>query len=132
VLSYRYDGQLFSYCLHSFNSVFSANSMLCTVLFCSSVANLDNVILCTDFVSALQCVSVYCPYDSVVAEFLIEVSCLRKSRKYCVLLGTRTAWLAWQGGLRYGSRSGSFAVTVVSYRHRCKTSGIMFRETNCM
>jgi ribonuclease HI len=79
------DDQVFSYRLHRFNSVFTAElyAIYRAILFIRRWPQ-QNYLVCTDSLSALQCLSGYSPDHPIVAEILIQGTHLHKSRKSVV------------------------------------------------
>jgi ribonuclease HI len=78
--AFVYNGQAFSYRLHSFNSAFTAElyALYRAVLFICRQLGRHHLVR-TDSLSALPCLSHYCPDHPTVAEILLQVSNLHTS-----------------------------------------------------
>lgn len=90
--TFIYGNRAVSYCLHNFNSVFTAKLYAHTELFCLSSAAYH--LNCTGSLSSLQTVTNYSPDNPIVNETCIQLPHLQKSGKsvlFCRVPG-------WQRG----------------------------------
>jgi ribonuclease HI len=82
--AFIYDGQVFSYHLCSFNSIFTvelyAMYQVLVFIWCQS----QQCHLCTDLLSVLQSLTGYTPNHVIIIEIVIQVSHLHKAGKSVV------------------------------------------------
>jgi hypothetical protein len=78
--AFVYNGQEFSYCLHGFNSVYTAEmyALYRDFLFIRHQSG-SHYFVCTDTLRAFQCLSGYSPDHCIVVYVLLQVSDLRTS-----------------------------------------------------
>jgi hypothetical protein len=143
------NGQVFSYRLHNFNSIFTAElyAIYRALLFIRRQLQQCHLI-CTDSLSALQGLNCYSPGHPIVIEILIQLSHLHQSATSIVLggflatLACPATKLPMQQLKRqlYTERLFLIELSVVTFAPsfialfypRGKTNGKMLRETSCL